>query len=250
MICDAHVHVGYFNRLNHKEPFYYSPRRISSILKRCGVNAFIFSSTSACYGCTEFAQLHAEAAELKRCFGKGAYAFCRLTEALYEQDRDLTFLDNNIYCGIKLHGLDYPWSRHAGDLDRIMSILEERNMPLQLHIGEDADCHPADYLPLIKKHPHLRVDFAHCRPVQAVIGAMQELANLYTDTAFMLPERLEKLKSCGVIDRVMFGTDLPVMQAYYDVQLTDYYRKVQKVFCAVADENVMEKNFWRFLNLL
>ena len=55
------------------------------------------------------------------------------------------------------------------------------------------------------------------------------------------------LEKNGVIDRVMFGTDLPVMQRFYDVQLTAYYRKVLKDFEAVASKEVMSLNFKKFL---
>ena len=40
MICDAHVHVGYFPRKGWEEPFYYSPRRILGILDRAGVDEY------------------------------------------------------------------------------------------------------------------------------------------------------------------------------------------------------------------
>lgn len=247
MICDAHVHVGYFGRLGYEEPFYYSPRRISSILKRCGVDEFIFSSSSALFGYSETTAVHAEAAELKRCFGKGAHAFCWISGEMYDADRNLTFLENGIYDGVKLHELETKWSKRPADFDRIMSILEERKIPLQLHTGENTGCYPHDYVPFVKKHPGLKVDFAHCRPGQETVDAMKEYPNLYTDTAFMPPDRLEMLEKNGVIDRVMFGTDLPVMQRFYDVQLTAYYRKVLKDFEAAASKEVMSLNFKKFL---
>lgn len=249
MICDAHVHVGYFTRKGYKEPFYYTPKRIALILKRCGVSDFIFSSSSAHYGVTDIDAIHNEARETKKEFGKAAHAFCWLSGHMFETDPKLTFLDFGIYTGVKLHELETPWSTRPKDLDYILSILEERDMPLQLHTGENTGCFPGDYLPYIKKHPDLRVDFAHCRPAQDTIDAMKECPNLYTDTAFVPPERIELLKANGVADRVMFGTDLPVMQAYYDVQLTAYYRNLLKEFQKTADDGIMFANFKRFLRI-
>ncbi len=249
MICDAHVHVGYFNRLFHEQPFYYSPKRVSSILKRCGVDEFIFSSSSAHFGITDIESIHNEARETKKEFGAGAHAFCWLSGHMFETDKTLGFLDYGLYEGVKLHHLETPWNVHPKELNYILSILEERDIPVKFHIGEDKGCYPGDYLPFVKKHNKLRVIFAHCRPGLETIDAMKECPNLFTDTAFMPPERIELLEKNGVADRVMFGTDLPVMQAYYDVQLTAYYRKVLKSFQTVANENIMAKNFKKFLKL-
>ena len=249
MICDAHVHVGYFNRRGYETPFYYSPKRVSSILKRCGVSDFIFSSSSAHFGVTDIQAIHNEAKETKKEFGEGAHAFCWLSGHLFEVDPQLSFLDTGLYEGVKLHERETTWSTRPKDLDYILSILEERDIPLQFHTGEDPGCYPRDYLPYIKKHPALRVDFAHCRPVQATIDAMKECPNLYTDTAFMPPERIELLEANGVADRVMFGTDLPVMQAYYDVQLTACYRKTVKEFLKLASDGIMFANFKKFLRI-
>lgn len=249
MICDAHVHVGYFNRRNYDTPFYYTPKRVASILKRFDVSDFIFSSTSSHFGVTDIEALHNEARETKKEFGPGAHAFCWLSGPMFEADRTLSFLDSGIYDGVKLHHLETPWSTRPKDLDYILDILEERDVPVQFHTGESTGCYPKDYLPFVKSHPALRVDFAHCRPGQATIDAMKECPNLYTDTAFMPPERIEMLEAQGVADRVMFGTDLPVMQAYYDVQLTPYYRRVLKDFQKVASEAIMSGNFKKFLKI-
>lgn len=249
MICDAHVHVGYFARRGYDKPFYYTPKRVTSILKRFEVSDFIFSSSSSHFGETDIEALHNEARETKKEFGAGAHAFCWIAGFMFEKDRQLSFLDNGVYEGVKLHHLETPWSTRPKDLNYILDILEERDIPVQFHIGQDIGCFPGDYLPFVKSHPGLRVDFAHCRPGQDTIDAMKECPNLYTDTAFMPPERIEMLEANGVADRVMFGTDLPVMQAYYDVGLTDYYRKIVKDFEKLASDGIMFGNFKKFLRL-
>ena len=66
MICDAHVHVGYFSRKGEEEPFYYSPRRILGVLNRCGVNEFIVSSTCAQIDSITIDDIVNEAKEMKR----------------------------------------------------------------------------------------------------------------------------------------------------------------------------------------
>lgn len=51
MLCDAHIHVGRYYRLSYaatfgRSDFYYEPKVVADVLKRCGVSEFIFSSIS------------------------------------------------------------------------------------------------------------------------------------------------------------------------------------------------------------
>ena len=47
MVCDAHIHMGYYPRAGYAELFYYSPLRIVGLMDRCDVDEFIVSSTCA-----------------------------------------------------------------------------------------------------------------------------------------------------------------------------------------------------------
>ena len=78
MLCDAHVHVGYYSRKGREEPFYYSPRRVVGVLNRCGVDEFIVSSTCAQVEGIGIADILREAMEVKRLEGRRAYVFFRL----------------------------------------------------------------------------------------------------------------------------------------------------------------------------
>ena len=76
MICDAHIHTGYYLRAGYAEPFYYSPRRIVGLMDRCGVDEFIVSSTCAQIDGISIADMIREAQEMKRLAGNRAHVFC------------------------------------------------------------------------------------------------------------------------------------------------------------------------------
>ena len=82
MLCDAHVHVGYFSRKGYDEPFYYSPRRVVGVLNRCGVDEFIVSSTCAQVEGIGIADIVREASEVKRIAGRRAHIFFWLSGVL------------------------------------------------------------------------------------------------------------------------------------------------------------------------
>lgn len=246
MICDAHVHVGQLGDTRTKRNF--PPEEIAAILKRQGVAEFIFSSMNAQAG-RPFDVVERDAVETKAVFGPGAHAFYWLAGRFYDAAPEIKALDSGIWEGVKLHELETPWVKERpGDLDRILSILEERGVPVQFHTGEDKGCYPHELLPFAKRHPRLRIDFAHCRPVRETIDCLKDCPNLFTDTAFLLPEHYLELVAAGVEDRVMFGTDLPIQAGYYEGTIDELYRNdLEGAREYGYSEAVMSGNFRRFL---
>lgn len=246
MICDAHIHVGDLGDDRTAREF--KPAEIAAILKRQGVDEFIFSSMNAQKG-LPFEVVQRDAVETKVAFGDGAHAFLWLAGRFYDADPAITALDSAIWEGVKLHEKETPWVKtRPRDLDRILSILEERNVPVQFHTGEDAGCFPHEILPFVKRHPRLRVDFAHCRPCKETIDCLMDCPNLFTDTAFMPPEHYPELVAAGVEDRVMFGTDLPIQAGFYEGTLDELYANdLEGAKEYGYSEAVMSGNFHRFL---
>ncbi len=246
MICDAHVHVG--TPGNGDIPPEASPRFVANLLKTCGVRAFIFSSLDAQMG-VPFEVVKRSAMETREAFGEGAHAFLWLTGWYYDADPDLKALDNGIWEGVKLHERETAWVKgRPKDLERILCILEERGIPIQVHGGEDAGCRPSDLLPFFLKHPGLRADLSHCRPMAGTIRALQECPWLFADTAFMPPENYTALATAGVVDRVMFGTDFPAHLSFYEGTAEELYRNnLEGAREYGYSEAVMSGNFRRFI---
>lgn len=254
MICDAHVHVGRYYKYalgagdRDRVDFYYSPQCIADIIKDAGVSEFVFSSLS-CQRHVSIEEVEQEAQATVAAFGPGAHPFLWITGPNFDKDPDIKALDSGIWRGVKLHELETPWVKsRPKDLERILSILEERDIPVQFHTGEYFGCFPHELLPFVIHHPNLRVDFAHCRPHMATVECLKKCPNLFTDTAFMPPECYADLVAAGVEDRVMFGTDLPTQGGFYDGELAQLYRKdLRSAQEAGYSEKVLYRNFKRFL---
>lgn len=246
MICDAHVHVG--TPGNGDIPPEASPRFVAGMLKTCGVGEFIYSSLDAQMG-APFEVVERAAIETRDAFGPGAHAFLWLAGHYYDADPDLKALDSGIWEGLKLHEKETAWVKERPrDLERILRILEERGLPIQIHAGEDDGCRPCDLLPFFRRHPRLRADFSHCRPVADAIRALRECPWLFADTAFMPPEKYAALVAAGVADRVMFGTDFPAHLSYYEGTAGELYRNdLDGAREYGYSEAVMSGNFRRFL---
>ena len=261
MICDAHIHVGRYYRMTDattfdRSDFYYEPKVVASVLKRCGVDEFIFSSTSVQQK-VSIEDIEREANETQEAFGPGAHPFYWVTGSFYDNDPDFKILDKGLFEGVKIHELETPWIKERPkDLERILSILEERDVPVQFHSGEDEGCFPHELLPFVKRHPKLRIDLAHCRPYKEMIDCLKEWPNLFTDTAFMPAEYYPELIAAGVESQILFGTDLPIQGGFYEwvgsdvaTALEDFYRnELSSVRTAEYSEAVMSGNFKRYFD--
>lgn len=231
MICDAHVHIGYYPRKGYDRPFYYSPRRITGILDRCGVDEFAVSSTCAQMEEIGIADIVREAREMKRLAGDRAHVFFWLSGHLYDEDSAMKWIETGLFDGIKLHEGETPWVKcRKKVLRKILSGASERNLPVMFHAGEDVGCRPAKLAKVAQEFSGVRFNFAHCRPMDEMAKVIADCPNVWTDTAYMAIGEFPKLCDYDWHGRLMFGTDLPVWQANERVGLTKRYREYLRAF--------------------
>ncbi len=256
MICDAHIHVGEWARLLDEndlakiEPVYVSPKMLCAELKRQGVDEFIFSSTTVMKEDSTIDDLIFEAQEVKRIFGDGAHPFLWLSYRHWQQDKSLSLLDTTLFEGVKLHEKESHWVQsHSEELEDVLTSVEERGLPVQFHGGEDEGCHPFDLLPFAKRHPNIRFDFAHCRPAKDYERLFWEADNVFTDFCYWTEEEeIERLKMLGFSDRLLLGSDFPVMLRYSTKPFEELYAESRDFVLSVLTEDVINENFHRFLH--
>lgn len=248
MLCDAHIHVGYYSRLGHDEPFYYSPRRIVGVLNRCKVDEFIVSSTSAQVKGIGIKEMIREAREIKRIADERAHVFFWLSGHLYDEDRSMQWLDLNLFCGLKFHEDETAWLRERHEsLLSVLSAAEEHKMPVMFHSGMSDGSKPKELARIADKFPSVRFCFAHCRPLDEMAKVIVGTPNVWTDTAYMSMDKFQLLRDYDWRGRLMFGTDLPVWQAYENVALCKQYRIYVKAMKASGLANESAVAFRNFL---
>lgn len=235
MLCDAHIHVGYYSRKGREEPFYYSPRRVVGVLDRCGVDEFIVSSTCAQVEGIGITDIVREAREVKRLAGRRAHVFFWLSGRLYDEDAGMRWLDSGLFDGIKLHEGETPWmQKRRKGLRRILTVADERGLPVMFHAGPVDGCRPSELARLAREFPAIRFNLAHCRPMDEMAKVVADCPNVWTDTAYMSMDEFSKLNDYDWRGRLMFGTDLPVWQAHGNCGLTERYRAYVQTFRAAG----------------
>ena len=246
MICDAHVHVGYFNCCKCGGVAYYSPRRIVGVLNRCCVDEFVFSSTTAQVEGIHVADVIREAKEVKRLAGKRAHPFLWLSWQFYCEDPGLYVLEEGLFEGVKLHETEGRWVQsHRYELERILNRVEGLGMPVQFHSGPDEYCRPAVLMKVADWHPNVRFDFAHCRPMGEMAAVIAKRKNVWTDTAYFSSDDFPRLNDYEWDGRLMFGSDLPAWQAATDCSLTQWYRSC--VRWATKERKSWRDSFYKYL---
>lgn len=246
--CDAHVHVGYYSRKGREEPFYYSPRRVVGVLNRCGVDEFIVSSTCAQVEGIGIADILRETREIKRIAGRRAHIFFWVSGRLYDEDKEMRWLDSGLFEGFKFHEGETPWvQKRQKDLRRILSILNERGLPVVFHSDQNEWSRPLKLAKFARDFPSVRFSFAHCRPMDEMAKVIADCPNVWTDTAYMALSEYPKVSGYDWHGRLMFGTDFPVWQAHEDCGLTERYREYVWAFRATGLERSARMAFRDFL---
>ena len=125
-------------------------------------------------------------------------------------------IDELGFAGIKLYPPATPWDDFSRpEWDPIYQFAHERGLPVIIHTGDDAP--PKAFSDIAPRYPHANFVAAHSgngieERAQA-IAAAQACPNVYLETCstFRTPGVIEQLVNEAGADRVLFGTDMTLM---------------------------------------
>ena len=221
MLIDYHVHVGFFNG-----GLYFSPEEIARDMKALKVERYYFSSTST--GSVPFNFVRREIEELVNFSDGNAKPFLWVSPGMLQHSKNLKGYFFREFYGIKLHGLQ-GWQPYGKEIRRAFSIARDKNLPVLLHTGEHEICRAGVYRKICCEFHDVKIILAHGRPISETVEIMKECPNVYTDTAFMPKINIKIIKNAGLIQRILFGSDFPVMQYFFKTPRRQYYRKRLKI---------------------
>ena len=191
-------------------------------MKALNVGHYYFSSTST--GSVPFREVRREIEETVSLSGGRAWPFLWMSPGMLRHSRDLKPYFFREFAGLKIHGLQ-GWKPDGKEIRRLFAIAREKNLPVLLHTGKDEICRAGAYLNICRDFPDVRVILAHGRPIGECLAVMKECPNAWADTAFMPVNDIARLRDEGMISRVLWGSDFPVMRYFYDIPAEEYYRQ-------------------------
>ena len=218
-IKDSHIHLGHFYDQ------YTPPTELKDYLDSVGVECFAVSSTTICAG--RYDKVINEVKELKRiCNNRLRPVLWILPQMLIDGGLNL-FMDSDIqWRCLKIHPQLHPtiWLNYSSELQQVVSLSSELQVPLLIHTGEKEGCNPLLYEKAFADYPYVTFILAHGRPLHETITMMKKYLNVWVDTAFMPTENIVMLCNERLSDRVLWGTDYPIPKYYYpNMDMKDYY---------------------------
>ena len=208
-VIDNHIHVGWYTN------GYNSPREVWNSIIEAGVDEFAVSSTSVC------AELYDtvidEIRELISLGGESVHPILWVTPLMMKTQGVKYMLQS----GIKWQGVKMHWDAHkdwCNELDlvnKVVGIARSLNVPILLHTGETAKSMAENFKDLCRFNQDVKFVLAHGRPLEQTLSILKLYPNTYMDAAFMPIENVQQLVNEGLINRILFGTDMPINKVYY-----------------------------------
>ena len=168
-----------------------------------------------------------------------------------EQEQHIRFLKDNGMHGIKIHPDMLAQPLDSPGMQRVYALCQEAGIPVLLHTGDSRYdfTNPNRMLPMAKKYPRLTFIGGHFGGrefYREAANTFKDCSNFFADCSssflWLSPEDALYCLRTYSADRIMFGTDHPVMRPGFDLDylfslpLTDEERKkilsgtAQKVF--------------------
>ena len=132
--------------------------------------------------------------------------------------------------GYKFYPADHDFYPFTDDMMAVYEKCAENGQPIMFHTGltaqkdtEQRHIKPEEYLCLAENFPDLILMFAHGgKPnwYDQALEMAEKYKNVYLDTALVSPEDVAQwlTYSSTIVDKIFFGSDLPVCGAYSNVR--------------------------------
>ena len=230
---DIHIHTGHF-----KDGLYFSQEEVAQGMKALNIERYYFSSTST--GSIPFREVRYQIEKLVSISEGRAIPFLWVSPDMLMDSPDLSAYFFRDFAGIKIHGYHQNWDPNGKPLQRILAIARDKNLPVMFHTGGCERSDAGVYMNICREFPDVKIILAHGRPIDECINVMNECPNVFADTAFMSSENIVKLRDEGLISRVLWGSDFPIMRYFFRIPAEDYYRNnIEEARNALGEEDFL-----------
>ena len=226
-----------------------------AFLNQVGINVVAVSSTTTCE--ENFTKVVEEMQHFCNLFGKFAIPVLWVTPLLLNNSELLEYVLRMVdWKCIKVHPQLSPddWNPDGVNFNSSVELSNRLNVPMLIHTGVVKNCHPLQLQPLFKKHPNTIFILAHGRPIDETVSVMLNFPNTLVDTAFMLTQDIVKLINHGLSDRILGGSDYPIIKFYErGINGGEYYNDTLSELRKCINENdyikITHNNFMHIFNL-
>lgn len=222
-MIDNHVHVGWYT------DGYHSPREIWYAEQEAEIEEMAVSSTSSC---AELYKLVVkEMLELIQIGGEHIHPLLWITPRMMKTWGISYMLHSKIrWQGVKMHWKAHrEWYYNRKILHNALEVARWLQVPVLLHTGNFKECKAGVFKDICKQYDDLTFVLAHGRPLDETKNVLEACPNVYVDTAFMPADHVKELAGAGYLNRILFGTDVPINLLYNkEMSTADYLKNCMK----------------------
>lgn len=200
-LIDVHTHIG---RLPGVVGEAFTPDDLVYIAQREGARFMLVSSASATTVCQSVGTR--ETLAMVEAHGErlGGMLWINPHDPAWRDD--VTLAAAKGFYGIKIHPVLDHYAVEQRALDEVFACARQYRWPILTHADEDGTTMSASrYLPLIRAYPDVVLILAHLR-LEAILLA-QRYDNVFVDTTYVAPERVETGYQALGPDKILFGSD-------------------------------------------
>ena len=222
-MIDSHIHIGQFFDV------YTGPKEALEFMDSVGIGWFAVSSTTTCE--EDYNKVISEFKELLSVAPDRVSPVLWITPEMIRSWAVFSMFDQEIeWKCLKVHPQLHPteWLEGSPFMSLVAAIASIKGLPLLIHTGEMEGCYPRQHEWIIKARPDVTFILAHGRPIDQTIELMKTYPNVWCDTAFMPVPNIVKLSNEGLCDRVLWGSDYPILK-HFDPEANLKERYLEKL---------------------
>lgn len=244
-ICDCHVHYGQF-----REDFY-DPTDISKWFEELGINKVGIMPI----GVSWQTQFEKDKTTMNSLPEERFVPYLWITPEMVDADPTLEMYDSLNYKVIKIHAYARKeWDVMPDKMRMVIQAAYVKGVPVMFHTGGWRGSNAIQFYKFCREFPEVTFILAHGKPISQTLTVLKGAKNAYVDNSFMPNESMKMICDAGLSNRILFGTDFPVMKSFWpEINLIDWYRNHvmelvqtfgEKDFMVWANEN-FHKLIWK-----
>ncbi len=205
-MIDIHTHFGQFYNN------YYDPEQVIGNLIKLGVTQIGLMPTLTKNGDNVF-ESHQVMLKIIEKYDKQIIPILWVHPKTKKNDI-YAMLNQLPYKILKVHGYFHDWHKYPKSIQSLINIARQKQLSIMFHTGGRKESYAFSYKAICKNNLDITFILAHSRPVAGTINILKNCPNAYCDTAFTPISDIKKNIESGFEDKILFGTDFPVMSAF------------------------------------
>ena len=205
---DYHVHIGQWYDV------YYSYNTVLDTLKARGVEEAWFSSTSSELYCKESFDVknnNSDSSQLPTALELYDFIKNEVLEAI-EYGKKINLRAVPLYWVIpEVHFSTIANISIEKAMKEVFRYADKYELPILVHCGCDDFEKPKLFEKFIAKYPNVKVQLAHCKPLEDTLYMLKKYPNTSCDTAFVSEDVQNQIIAAGFGNRIRYGSDFPII---------------------------------------